>query len=919
MCMKLTYTISFVVAFCLLLTSATNAADPSLAGLWSLNERVGSVAHDSSDNANDGTLQGGPNWVAGKIGGGLEFDGTDDHVDCGNDESLNITGEITIAAWVHPTGPGDSDYPRVVDKSNGTGGADPGYKLYLRSAENYLVTLSGGGVYLNSSSSCDLNAWNYVVYTTDGAQRKLFLNDAWQIWDETTLPVESSNPLFIGNSPAGARHFEGILDEVRVYNRALGEDEIQTIMFGKGWPYAGNPSPADGALYEDSWVTLSWSPGDWAVSHDVYLGVNFDDVNEATPDSDVFQGNQTTTFYVAGFPGFAFPEGLVPGTTYYWRIDEVNDADPNSPWKGDVWSFSIPTNKAHNPVPADGAASVDPGVTLSWTTGFGAKMHTVYFGEDFDTVANATVGNPVGTTTYTPGPLKLAKSYYWRVDEFDGINTYKGDVWSFTTEGGISNPNPPDGAVDVTQTPILSWTPGAPAASHAVYFGTDEEAVRNATTASPEYQGAKALGDESYEPGQLAWQTTYFWRVDEVNDINPDSPWKGPVWGFTTADFAIVDDFEGYTDDDTAGQAIWQSWIDGFGVADNGSQVGYLLPPYAEQTIVHGGLQAMLLMYHNVDGVRNSEATLSLTALRDWTQEDVAELSLWFHGLSASVGSFVEDPVGTYTMTASGTDIWGTADEFHYAFKSLTGAGSIEARVLSVQNTDAWAKTGVMIRETLEPGSKFAAVYITPGNGCRFQARMDTDIAATSDTDVATDDQIAITAPYWVKLERTVSGTFRGFYSSDGSNWRSMSWNAQSISMVSNVYIGLALTSHNAGVTCEAKFSNVRTTGTVGGQWVNRDIGIASNAAEPLFVAISNSGGAPAVVANDDPSAATIDAWTEWRVPLQAFADQGINMRNVDSIAIGLGAKGNPAAAGGMGTIYIDDIRLYRSETEPQP
>ena len=919
MCMKLTYTISFVVAFCLLLTSATNAADPSLAGLWSLNERVGSVAHDSSDNANDGTLQGGPNWVAGKIGGGLEFDGTDDHVDCGNDESLNITGEITIAAWVHPTGPGDSDYPRVVDKSNGTGGADPGYKLYLRSAENYLVTLSGGGVYLNSSSSLDLNAWNYVVYTTDGTQRKLFLNDAWEVWDETTLPVESSNPLFIGNSPAGARHFEGILDEVRVYNRALGEDEIQTIMFGKGWPYAGNPSPADGALYEDSWVTLSWSPGDWAVSHDVYLGVNFDDVNEATPDSDVFQGNQTTTFYVAGFPGFAFPEGLVPGTTYYWRIDEVNDADPNSPWKGDVWSFSIPTNKAHNPVPADGAASVDPGVTLSWTTGFGAKMHTVYFGEDFDTVANATVGNPVGTTTYTPGPLKLAKSYYWRVDEFDGINTYKGDVWSFTTEGGISNPNPPDGAVDVTQTPILSWTPGAPAASHAVYFGTDEEAVRNATTASPEYQGAKALGDDSYEPGQLAWQTTYFWRVDEVNDINPDSPWKGPVWGFTTADFAIVDDFEGYTDDDTAGQAIWQSWIDGFGVADNGSQVGYLLPPYAEQTIVHGGLQAMLLMYHNVDGVRNSEATLSLTALRDWTQEDVAELSLWFHGLSASVGSFVEDPVGTYTMTASGTDIWGTADEFHYAFKSLTGAGSIEARVLSVQNTDAWAKTGVMIRETLEPGSKFAAVYITPGNGCRFQARMDTDIAATSDTDVATDDQIAITAPYWVKLERTVSGTFRGFYSSDGSNWRSMSWNAQSISMVSNVYIGMALTSHNAGVTCEAKFSNVRTTGTVGGQWVNRDIGIASNAAEPLFVAISNSGGAPAVVANDDPSAATIDAWTEWRVPLQAFADQGINMRNVDSIAIGLGAKGNPAAAGGMGTIYIDDIRLYRSETEPQP
>jgi hypothetical protein len=514
-------------------------------------------------------------------------------------------------------------------------------------------------------------------------------------------------------------------------------------------------------------------------------------------------------------------------------------------------------------------------------------------------------------TSYDPGTLKAAKSYYWRVDEFDGLNTHQGDVWGFTTEGGISNPYPADGAVDITQTPTLSWSPGLPAASHEVYFGTEEEAVRNATTTSPEYKGTKVLGDEMYEPGQLAWETTYFWRIDEVNNVNPDSPWKGPVWSFTTADFAIVDDFEGYTDDDTAGLAIWQSWIDGFGVPDNGSQVGYLLPPYAEQTIVHGGLQSMPLIYNNVGGIRNSEAALLLTAPRDWTQESITELSLWFHGLPASVGSFVENPVGTYTMTAAGVDIWNAADEFHYAFKTLAGAGSIEAQVLSVQNTNGWAKAGVMIRETLDAGSKFAAVYITPGNGCRFQARMDTDIAATSDTDVVTDEQIAITAPYWVKLERTTSGTFRGHYSSDGVNWRSMSWNSQSISMASNVYIGLALTSHNAGVTCETKFSNVRTSGTVGGQWVNQDIGIASNAAEPLYVAIANTSGAPAVVTHENLSAATIDAWTQWIIPLQAFSDQGINLRNVDSIAIGLGATGDPAAAGGVGTVYIDDIRLY--------
>ena len=85
---------------------------------------------------------------------------------------------------------------------------------------------------------------------------------------------------------------------------------------------------------------------------------------------------------------------------------------------------------------------------------------------------------------------------------------------------------------------------------------------------------------------------------------------------------------------------------------------------------------------------------------------------------------------------------------------------------------------------------------------------------ASSDTSVATDGQKAVTAPYWVKLERDFAGNFRGYYSSDGSNWVPMVW-MPSISMSSNVYIGLAMTSHNAALTCEAKFSGVQTTGTV--------------------------------------------------------------------------------------------------------
>jgi len=101
---------------------------------------------------------------------------------------------------------------------------------------------------------------------------------------------------------------------------------------------------------------------------------------------------------------------------------------------------------------------------------------------------------------------------------------------------------------------------------------------------------------------------------------------------------------------------------------------------------------------------------------------------------------------------------------------------------------------------------------------------------------------------------------------------------ATPIPMTSNVYIGLALTSHEVALTCEAVFSNVTTTGTVSGQWANQDIGISSNAAEPLYVAVSNTAGTPAVVIHDNPSASTTDTWTEWIIPLQALADQGINL-----------------------------------------
>jgi hypothetical protein len=932
MCKKLICSISLIF-----MLASTVEAD--LVGLWRLDEISGTIAHDSSGYGHDGTLIGDPKWVPGKIGGALDFDGEDDLVELG---AFDVVGPgITLAGWIRPDSFAIND-GRVITKANEWGENDHWWML---------STISSGGetrlrfrlktegqsttTLIASSGALVTDEWQHAAATWEGSTMRLYLNgeevgNAAKGGD--AVATDAGINAAIGSQPSDAfasdparvvKFFDGLIDDVRLYNEALTVERLEGIMEGEGFPFAFGPNPADGAYHEATWVNLSWSPGDYAISHDVYIGENFDDINNATPDSEVFRGNQDLLFYLVGFAPGAYPDGLDIGTTYYWRIDEVNDTEPNSPWKGPVWSFTVPPKTAYSPVPADGAELIPVDATLTWTAGLGAKLHYIVFGDDFDEVSNAPAGTPSGTLRYTPDPLELAKTYYWRVDESDGFETYKGQVWSFTTEGAVSGPNPANGAEDVSATLILTWDAGAVAASHEVYFGTDADAVANATKASPEYKGAKALGEESYDPGQLALQTEYFWRIDEVNNTNPDSPWKGNVWSFTTGDFFVIDNFEDYNADTNQ---IWWAWKDGLGYVahDNepaypgngtGSAVGdESTASYCEEVIVHGGSQSMPFFYdNNKQGYANhSEAELTLKAQRDWTAEGIVELSIWFRGNPASVGSFVEGPIGTYTMTAAGADIWNDADEFHFAYKMLTGPGSIVAQVLSVDNTDPWAKAGVMFRDTLEPGSKFAAVYITPGNGCRFQARGDTAINATSDTSVVTSEQTAITAPYWVKLERDVAGNFRGYYSANGSAWTSMSWNPVNIMMSSNAYVGLALTAHNASATCEAKLSNVTISGNVSGQWTNQDVDIESNATEPLYVAVSNTTGNPAVVVHEDANAAAIDTWTEWVIPLQAFADQGIVLTDVDRIAIGLGTRGNMTVPGGSGKMYFDDIRLYQ-------
>ena len=610
-------------------------------------------------------------------------------------------------------------------------------------------------------------------------------NSAGTHADPVVLHNTETDGYFVALNQAGGGNW--VDDRGQVCAEFIG-NWVKALLVGN--PLARRPDPKDGALLEQTWGTISWKQGDFAVSHDLYMGDNFDDVNSGTADTLV--GNLPTTTQIVGFFGFPFPDGLVPGTTYFWRVDEVNDANAASPWKGPVWSFSVPPKTGYSPIPSDGAKFVETdSLALSWTPGFDARLHYVYFGTSYDEVENATGAPPLSDPTFTPpGTLEQGTTYYWRVDEFDVAATHKGSVWSFTTGklgGGVKgeyyhwsdpsfvggggnpgpgqafgnlvltridpridftfsnspdptvnedlfsarwtgeveaaftetytfytssddgarlwidgrklidawvdqgtteysgeidlvagqkyslvmeyyengggavaemrwsspstpkdfvpqaalsrlvhayNPKPIDGTEGVHLMSDLRWSPGDFANSHEVYLGTDEAAVAGATKTSPEYKTGKALGEESFDPGQLEFDTTYYWRIDEVNNTNPDSPWEGKVWSFWTGDFLVVDDFEGYDDLDPpvgeTGNRIWDKWMDGYGTLNNGALVARDYPPYTEQTIVNSGAQSMEYRFDNT--IKISEATLGLTFPMDWTANGVTKLSIQFRG-----------------------------------------------------------------------------------------------------------------------------------------------------------------------------------------------------------------------------------------------------------------------------------------------
>jgi hypothetical protein len=335
----------------------------------------------------------------------------------------------------------------------------------------------------------------------------------------------TSHDVYFGTSSPGtsqgnqtATTFDtGTMSNNTTYYWRIDEVNAQGTTTGDVWNFttivaapsqATNPSPSNSATGVSITADLTWTAGSGATSHDVYFGT-------ASPGA--FQGNQAAA---------TFDTGTMPNnTTYYWRIDEVNAGGTTT---GTVWTFTTivaAPATATNPNPTNSATDISIYADLSWAAGSGATSRDIYFG----TSSPGTSQGNQTATSFDTGTMTNNTTYYWRIDEVNAGGTTTGTVWNFTTEAAVpppgqaSNPNPADSAADVSVDADLSWTAGSDSTSSNVYFGTDS------TPDSGELQGNQTA--TTFEPGTLDNDTTYYWRIDEVNTSGTTT---GVVWSFTT-------------------------------------------------------------------------------------------------------------------------------------------------------------------------------------------------------------------------------------------------------------------------------------------------------------------------------------------------------------------------------------------------
>jgi len=663
-----------------------------LIGWWMLDEGTGTTVADSSGAGHDGFfVDSTPEWVPGMYGKALKFDGTD-KVEIPDHQDFHLTDSMSVALWMQPEAEQTNSAKLFIKQKTGQ---YPYSLQYDDTAQGLFATINASTRYDTAPHIPNFpGEWAHMCFTFDGSILILYKDGEEVASVGTTGQLQQNDlSLSIGCRLDYDQNFNGIIDDVRLFNRALTPEEIKLFMVP---PVAAvtDPSPADGAENVLRDVVLSWMPVEAAAQHDIYFGTDAQTVTDAdiTDTTGIYRGRQ-----IAG--SYSPPERLEFGETYFWRVDEIGTTADDTVLAGNLWSFTVelfvypvtnvvaiasssePGKEAENTVNGSGLDDsgllhTNESVGNMWLSKRGGeqptwiefqfdrvqKLYEMWVWNSNDslepaiglgfkdvTIEYSTDGidyTTLGTThefARAPGEagyahnitidmgnvaakyVKLTVNSNWEniLEQF-GLS----EVRFFSIPVSAREPSPSSGASDVALNPILGWRAGREAASHVVYFSDDLQAVIDGTAQVAD------VTETGHTLLALNLGTTYYWRIDEVNDAEIPSRWRGEIWDFTTVEYLVVDDFESYNDlneDEPGSNRIYLAWLDGFdNPAVNGSIVGYADPPFAERTIVHTGLQSMPFSYDNSAG--KSEATLTLSSNRDWTANGVRTLTIWYRG-----------------------------------------------------------------------------------------------------------------------------------------------------------------------------------------------------------------------------------------------------------------------------------------------
>jgi len=666
---------------------------------------------DLSDDPATVTVHGSLSTVDAQFGAkGLEFDGNSANIiEVADMAKLEGMTAITIEAWGRPRNVAGQEGLSVASKRNTTN-AEDSYNLFVYSGQDVhgRINGNGGGEVLSTTILQD-DTWYHLALVFDGqaAGDNMFLYVNGVLEASHGHPDSMVNPgdapLWIGDlDGARALTWEGVLDEVGIWNAALNAEDINQLMVKSKAQLlrpgmAGQPSPDDKATDVSREVVLSWTPGEFAPGangHTVYFGENFTDVNDG-----VKGVSQSDSSYDPGRLDF--------GTTYYWRVDEVNAPPDATVFQGDVWRFtvepvSIPVEMVTATASSSNADDMGPENTINgiglneldqhstaptgmWLSGMGDatpsiqyafdkayKLHemrvwnsnqliesfvglgakdvvieTSLDGAEWTILEAATqFAQATGAADYvanTTVNLGGALAQYVKITIHAGYGMLPqyglSEVRFLYIPTFAREPQPAEGDITESAEVELNWRAGREAAAHEVYLGTDPADLALAATTD----------DSAFVAETLEYGQTYYWQLIEVNEAETPSAYAGPIWSFSTAPFGIVDSFDQY--DDNCNR-IFFAWTDGLG-HNGGEDIEGCAVPASNGNgggSIVGNAQAPFAertivnagstqsMPFDYDNAFGPSEATLSLAGQDWTKHGISTLELSVYGAEGNTG-----------------------------------------------------------------------------------------------------------------------------------------------------------------------------------------------------------------------------------------------------------------------------------------